>query len=58
VTAQQIMVEILMRVPANVFIDVPLLKNIAIDYAAKLKADNYESIVATLMGRVIGAAQK
>jgi F-type H+-transporting ATPase subunit alpha len=58
VTAQQLMVEILMRVPANVFIDVPLLKNIAIDYAAKLKPDNYESIVAILMGRVIGAAQK
>jgi len=58
VTAQQLMVEILMRVPANVFIDVPLLKNIAIDYAAKLKADNYESVVAILMGRVIGAAQK
>jgi len=58
VTAQQLMVEILMRAPANVFIDVPLLKNISIDYALKLKPDNYENTVATLMGRVIGAPQK
>ena len=57
VTSQQLMVEILMRVPANVFIDVPLLRNIAQDYAAKVKKDNYENIVATLMGRVIGAPQ-
>lgn len=56
-SSQQLMVEILMRVPANVFIDVPLLKNISQDYALKLKPDNYEKIVATLMGRVIGAPQ-
>jgi F-type H+-transporting ATPase subunit alpha len=58
VAAQQLMVEILMRVPANVFIDVPLLKNTSQDYAIRLKPDNYEKIVATLMGRVIGAPQK
>jgi F-type H+-transporting ATPase subunit alpha len=57
-SAQQLMVEILMRVPANVFVDVPLLKNISSDYALKLKADNYERTVAVLMGRVIGSPQK
>jgi F-type H+-transporting ATPase subunit alpha len=56
--AQQLMVEILMRVPANVFVDVPLLRNVASDYALKLKADNYERTVAVLMGRVIGSPQK
>jgi len=57
-TAQQLMVEILMRAPANVFIDVPLLRNVSSDYALKLKPDNYERTVAVLMGRVIGSPQK
>jgi F-type H+-transporting ATPase subunit alpha len=56
--AQQLMVEILMRAPANVFIDVPLLRNVSSDYALKLKPDNYERTVAVLMGRVIGSPQK
>jgi F-type H+-transporting ATPase subunit alpha len=57
-SAQQLMMEILMRVSANVFIDVPLLKRISPDYASKLKADNYEQIVSILMGRVIGSPQR
>ncbi|HUY53473.1 MAG TPA: sodium-transporting two-sector ATPase, partial [Candidatus Dormibacteraeota bacterium] len=53
--AQQLMMEVLLRVSANVFIDVPLLKEISLDYAQKLKDDNYEQTVAILMGRVIGS---
>ncbi len=57
-SAQQLMVEIILRVPSNVFVDVALLKNIASDYALKLKPDNYEQTVSVLMGRVIGRPQK
>jgi len=57
-SAQQLMVEVLMRVSSNVFIDVPLLKDISTDYASKLKDDNYEQIVSILMGRVIGSPRK
>jgi F-type H+-transporting ATPase subunit alpha len=57
-SAQQLMIEILLRAPDNVVIDVPLLKNISSDYATKLKQDNYEQIVAVLMGRVVGSQKK
>ncbi len=53
--AQQLMMEVLLRVSANVFIDIPLLKDISLDYTQKLKDNNYEQIVAILMGRVIGS---
>lgn len=53
-SAQQLMIEILLRAPDNLVIDVPLLKNISSDYASRIKQDNYEQVVAVLMGRVIG----
>jgi F-type H+-transporting ATPase subunit alpha len=54
VLSQQLMMEVILRAKPEVFIDVVQLKIIAPDYAPKLKDDNYNQVVAILMGRVIG----
>ena len=57
--SQQLMMDIVLRVDPDVFLDTALLKKIVPDYATKVKDDkNYEQVVGELIGRCVGGVGK
>lgn len=61
VSSQQLMLDLVQRVSTDVFIDVAQLKEMVGEYTEKLKknekGDNYEQILAELMGRIVAGSK-
>lgn len=57
--SQQLMIDVVLRVDPEVFLDIDLLKKIVPEYVNKIKDDSkYEPMLMELIGRCVGGIQK